>query len=220
MTVDSSMLAMTRSRPPLRALQSPAASPDLNPCTHRPKPAASPASAIAPSLRIQSRLACRWRPCRKRQLGLVLLRRRALPLSQNPRDDLRLRDAGNDLELAATANAALDLDAKHALKPSRPVHHHMPRGRPLGRISCRHWRLWRAPAPAEPASPQPATDCAGQTRRDTSSSASAAAAPVPPARVPRMPHPAPDMVKRFLDAFAARIALRKSFLTFSKSKAP
>ena len=42
---------------------------------------------------------------------------------------------GEDLELAAAAGAALDLDAEHALQALRPVHRHLSRRR-LGWISC------------------------------------------------------------------------------------
>jgi hypothetical protein len=38
------------------------------------------------------------------------LRRRALQVREDLRDDLRILDAGNDLELAAAAGAAVDLD--------------------------------------------------------------------------------------------------------------
>ena len=48
-----------------------------------------------------------WRsPRPKRQLGWILIRRRAFQVRQNLRDDLRLLDAGNHPELPAAACAA------------------------------------------------------------------------------------------------------------------
>jgi hypothetical protein len=59
--------------------------------------------------------------------------------------DPRLLDAGNDLELAAAAGAALDLDAEHALQAPCPAHRHMSGRRWRGRIRGRPLR--RTPAP-------------------------------------------------------------------------
>src|SRR5690606_31210814 len=75
----------------------------------------------SPSSSNQARLP-RRRPRPERQFGLVMLRRHALQVRQDLRDDLRLLDAGDDLELAAATGAALDLDAEHALQAPRPVH--------------------------------------------------------------------------------------------------
>jgi hypothetical protein len=86
-------------------------------------------------------------PRHQRQLALGLLRRCALQVRQDLRNELRLLDAGDDLELSTTARAALDLYAEHSLQPSRPAHRHMPWRRRLGRFSARYQRLRRTPAP-------------------------------------------------------------------------
>jgi hypothetical protein len=54
-----------------------------------------------------------------RQLGWVLIRRRAFQVRQNPRDDLRLLDAGHHPELPAATGAGLDVDTELALQPLR-----------------------------------------------------------------------------------------------------
>jgi len=43
-------------------------------------------------------------------------------MRKDPRDETWLLDADDDLELAAAACAALDLDAELALQAARPVH--------------------------------------------------------------------------------------------------
>jgi len=43
-------------------------------------------------------------------------------MRQNPPDDRRVLDAGNDLHRPAAALASLDIDAKHALESLRPGH--------------------------------------------------------------------------------------------------
>src|SRR5271167_4355955 len=88
------------------------------------------------------------RPARpERQLALILLRRSALQVRQDLRNQLRLLDAGDDLQLPAAARAALDLDTEHSLQPSCPAHRHMPGRRRLDRISPRHRRR-RCTAPS------------------------------------------------------------------------
>jgi hypothetical protein len=42
-------------------------------------------------------------------------------MHQDARYDRRLLDTANDLELAAAARAAFDLDPDHALEPARPI---------------------------------------------------------------------------------------------------
>src|SRR5271167_5016963 len=88
------------------------------------------------------------RPARpERRLALILLRRSALPVRQDLRNQLRLLDAGDDLQLPAAARAALDLYTEHSLQPSCPAHRHMPGRRRLDRISPRHRRRRCTPAP-------------------------------------------------------------------------
>jgi hypothetical protein len=118
-------------------------------------------------------------PRPNRQLALGLLRHAALQVRQYLRNELRLLDAGDDLELPTTARTALDLHTEHSLQPSCPTHRHMPWRRGLGRISARHPTASAHPGPDAQASPPPDTDCAGPIRRDTASSASAASAPAP-----------------------------------------
>src|SRR5271170_5137429 len=86
-------------------------------------------------------------PRPERQLALILLRRCTLQVRQYLRNELRLLDAGDDLQLPAAARAALDLDTEHSLQPSCPAHPHMPRRRGLDRISPRHRRPRCTPAP-------------------------------------------------------------------------
>jgi hypothetical protein len=71
------------------------------------------------------------RPRPERQLGLIMIRRRVLQVRQELRDDLRLLDAGDHLELVATARADADLDIEYALAALRPTHRHVARCRSL-----------------------------------------------------------------------------------------
>src|ERR1700722_12597350 len=57
-------------------------------------------------------------PRPERQRALILLRRFTLQLRQYLRNELRLLDAGDDLQLATAARAALDLYTEHSLQPS------------------------------------------------------------------------------------------------------
>ncbi len=86
-------------------------------------------------------------PRPERQLALILLRRCTLQARQYLRNELRLLDAGDDLQLATAARAALDLYTEHSLQPSCPAHRHMPGRRRLDRISPRHRRRRCTPAP-------------------------------------------------------------------------
>src|SRR5580692_9334962 len=86
-------------------------------------------------------------PRPERQLALILLRRCTLQVRQYLRYELRLLDAGDDLQLATAARAALDLYTEHSLQPSCPAHRHMPGRRRLDRISPRHRRRRCTPAP-------------------------------------------------------------------------
>jgi hypothetical protein len=52
----------------------------------------------------------------------MLIRRALLQMRQNPRNGLRLLDAGDHLERPAAAGAGVDLDAKDALEALRPAH--------------------------------------------------------------------------------------------------
>src|SRR5271156_4310015 len=79
-------------------------------------------------------------PRPERQLALILLRLCTLQVRQYLRHELRLLDAGDDLQLASAAPAALDLYTEHSLQPSCPAHRHMPGRRRLDRISPRHRR--------------------------------------------------------------------------------
>ena len=75
-------------------------------------PTASPASTLTyPSRSDQARLR-RWGPRAERQLGLMRPAVRAFEVREDLRDSLGLFDARDDLELAAAAHAAVDLDAK------------------------------------------------------------------------------------------------------------
>src|ERR1700678_1078178 len=89
----------------------------------------------------------RWPPRPERQLALILLRRCTLQVRQYLRNELRLLDAGDDLQLATAARAALDLYTEHSLQPSCPAHRHMPGRRRLDRISPRHRRRRCTTAP-------------------------------------------------------------------------
>ena len=82
-----------------------------------------------------------------RPLALGLLRHCALQVREDLRNELRLVDAGDDLELPTTAGTALDLDIEHSLQPSCPAHRHMPGRRRLDRISPRHRRRRCTPVP-------------------------------------------------------------------------
>jgi hypothetical protein len=68
----------------------------------------------------QRRLSGR-RPRSEGQLGLLRVRRIFVDVSQDPRNDLRLLDAGDHLALPAAANARVDLDDK-AQQPLRRGH--------------------------------------------------------------------------------------------------
>src|SRR5690606_32995383 len=78
----------------------------------------------SPSNSKQARLPRRC-PRAKRQFALVLIRRGLLQVREDFGNDLRLLDAGDDLEPAAAAGAALDLDTKDPLEPPCPVHGHV-----------------------------------------------------------------------------------------------
>lgn len=82
----------------------------------RPTRQASPPSSTSRQGRLP-----RWRSHPERALDRVRRRGDALQMRQNLRDGLRLFDAGDDLELAASARAGLDLDAKDPLQPPRPA---------------------------------------------------------------------------------------------------
>jgi len=69
------------------------------------------------------------RPHSERPLALILLRRLALEVRQDPRDELGLLDAGDDPQRPAAADAGLDLDARHPLQASRTDHRHPSNGR-------------------------------------------------------------------------------------------
>jgi hypothetical protein len=66
-------------------------------------------------------------PCPEGQLGLMLIRGRLLQMRQDPRNHLGLVDAGNHPELAAAADAQIDLDAEDALQALCPRHGHVAR---------------------------------------------------------------------------------------------
>ncbi len=65
--------------------------------------------------------------------NVYLLQRRALQVREDLRDDLGLLDTGDDLQPAAATVTAVDLDAKHALQPPRPVHRDVTGRRRLAR---------------------------------------------------------------------------------------
>jgi hypothetical protein len=88
-------------------------------------PAASAASAIAhPGSSDQAPLH-RGCQCPQRQLRRIRLRPRTPQGREDLRDELRLLNAGDDLEPTAAARTALDLNAEHALQAPRPAHRHV-----------------------------------------------------------------------------------------------
>jgi hypothetical protein len=86
-------------------------SPSLEFRTRGPLPARSPVNEIGMSSSSSQQAGLRRRPPRpQRQLALGLLRCRALQVRQDLRNELRLLDAGDHLQLPAAARAALDLE--------------------------------------------------------------------------------------------------------------
>jgi hypothetical protein len=108
-----------------------------------PRPPGPLAGAQSPAPSNSKQVGLRRRCSRtKRQLALVSTRRGLLQVRKNSGDDLRLLDAGDDLEPAATADAALDLDTKDSLEPPCPVHGHVFGRQPPGRIGS--WSCLRS----------------------------------------------------------------------------
>ena len=75
--------------------------------------------------------ACLWRPTALRDQGQLGRGRFTLQMRQNPFDDSRIFNAGNDLDMPGTPLAGLKLDIKSSLEQLHPRHRHMALSRRL-----------------------------------------------------------------------------------------